>query len=193
MLIYKEHPSEKSLIKKVNKLVIKYFNLINDKKITKQEKTTLYARTQVSTSLKISIKEVEKLYVKYDSNERSIGKINNSKKITNSMKRNLIVLETQNHEIKKLLASKEMILKDLQANLLEDISKMLEGLSTYFENDDFLLFENNYFNAIHSVQIVFHRMNKKDDLFNYKEEKKKYALERKATLNEAKELKKALV
>jgi hypothetical protein len=140
----------------------------------------------------LSIKEVEKLYNQYDSNKVEIEKINNHKKITASMKRELILLETQNREFKKLIDSKEVSLNELQNNLLEGIKKMLEGLALYFGDNNFLLFENNYFNAIYSLQIVYHRMDKKEDVFNYKTVKKTYNLERKALLADEKELKKAL-
>jgi len=192
LFIYREHPSEKSQIKKVNKLLIKYCKLINEAKFTSKEKTTLAARTHVDSDLKLSIKEVEKLYNRYDSNKEKISKINNHKEITASMKKELILLEAQNREYKKLINSKEIILNELQNNLLEGIKKMLEGLALYFGDNNFLSFESNYFNAIYSLQIVYHRMDKKENVFNYKTVKKTYNLERKALLTKEKELKKAL-
>jgi len=192
LALYQDRHSEKKEIKDVNKILIKYCKLINEVKFTSKEKTTLAARTHIDPDLKLSIKEVEKLYNKYDSNKVEIEKINNHKKITASMKRELILLETQNREYKKLIDSKEVSLNELQNNLLEGIKKMLEGLALYFGDDNFLLFVNNYFNAIYSLQIVYHRMDKKEDVFNYKTVKKTYNLERKALLAEEKELKKAL-
>jgi len=174
LLIYKYRPSEKSQIKKTNRLLIKYFNLISPKKATKEEKSTLVNISRINLATKRKIKEIEKLYAKYNLIDKKIEKLNRNKIGSDITKKKVILLETQKCELWKILNSKEGNLREKQNELLNNLLKMTKYLSLYFKDDNFLLFKNNYFNAIYSLQITFFQLSSKENTFDYKEIKRKH-------------------